>query len=490
VIVLAFAPLVGLWTYKVYWHPRPFWAHYYDPEAIYFYSGMEIVSRIVPSNVDNPGTPVQLLSAGIISFVGRDPFEFDRFRITGYWISGILSLGAAFLLARTILISLPLSLQVACLWSYFLSACSLEYATIWSPEALYYPVGVLALCLLVSACSRPTLASFLAAGLAVGLCCAVKFTFLAWVPALSLAFGVAGGPGWGKRLRCGIVGLAGVAMGFVLATAPVIHRYGKMLSWLWQMATRSGPYTSGVQEMPSLSLVLGNLRAAVLSAKLWHGFLLLTLVVVVAELIRLGRRGQLQRNWLALAAFAVTSIILSYALAARKLELRYLLPAGLSATFLLVVALRLYSARPPRWLQMALLVGTGFALCKGILLDVQCHALRIQECAASRRQIDETLDRLAKIKPAPIIVFSFRAPQPSLALRIMTGDARYHEAIGRRFPREGHLTWEGTADLTGTGADRWDFLVVEECRSHDLAIRLGPEIARAGDFVIYAPPAL
>ena len=55
---------------KLLLRPRPFWVHYYDPEVIYFIQGLHLLRGEVPTNIDHPGTPLQLLSALLGAITG------------------------------------------------------------------------------------------------------------------------------------------------------------------------------------------------------------------------------------------------------------------------------------------------------------------------------------------------------------------------------------------------------------------------------------
>ena len=107
ILFLALAPITGEWIYKVFINPRPFWVFYYDPETIYFYSGLELLNGQIPNNVDNPGTPVQLISAGLLTLIGRNPMNFDCFRVSAYVFSQILMILTCWVLLKTLLLRLP-----------------------------------------------------------------------------------------------------------------------------------------------------------------------------------------------------------------------------------------------------------------------------------------------------------------------------------------------------------------------------------------------
>jgi hypothetical protein len=332
VTVIAFAPLAIGWVYKEYVHPRPFWCHYYDPESIYYHAAQELARGQLPRNLDNPGTPVQMAGLGILAVTGNDPLAYSSFLAVAHPLAALLSFAAGLLLARRVFAGLPLPLQVAGLWVYFLCPQSLEYDNVWSPETFYFPVGSLFLVGLWDLARQETGARRLwTAGLALGLCCSVKLTFVAWVPAFLLALAVGNGVSThGRLFRVGH-GLAPTAGGFFLATLPVIAGYPYLVAWVWRLATHSGPYGYGPAAPPNLADTLANWRVVLESAKGWWLLFAVCLLVVLWSAARRAKQaGAAADGRLFLLTFALAALAASFVLVSRQVALRYLLPCSRS----------------------------------------------------------------------------------------------------------------------------------------------------------------
>jgi hypothetical protein len=488
------ATLVGMsptgidWLYKVYIWQRPFWVFFYDPEAIYFNAGLELLRGQSPANVDNPGTPLQILSALVLGFIGRSPLDFDHFRYVMYAVTALLSFAAAFLLTRTLLRELPFVLQVVALWLFFLCPQALEYFCIVSPESLYFPFAALTL----SAAwqwlrdPRPRWALLFAG--ALGFSCGLKLTFLAWIPSALLLLGLAPSVGGRQRIRFVGIGLAGIALGFLLATAIIIPRYPSMLGWLWGLASRSGEYGAGAAVAPDPRLILRHLGEAVASSKAWHiGLLASSLLLLPAWLRPKDSGGEAASMVRAFSAFAVTALLFSYVLAARHMALRYLLPTGMIGVLLFVLAVESHSWLCSWGVQIALLGLTGFLLSKAIATDLASHRTRIAAQLDLHDRIQCEIGRAADSEVPPVVVYGFRAPQPSFALRLLASDPGDLEIISRQFPREGHVDWHYRMNLIGVGS-AWDLLVIDEQYLQRLDEPVGRIVARVEQFVIVKAP--
>src|SRR5436190_9814058 len=145
VILIGVLPLLIDWIYRAVLRPRPFWAFDYDPEMIYVQEGLRILSGRAPANIDNPGIPVQVLTAAIEWYVGRSPERIDAIRLSGYVLGLLFAIGAAVLLERTLFRESPVPLAIAGLWTFFMAPAALEYQVLWSPEILYFAIGALTL---------------------------------------------------------------------------------------------------------------------------------------------------------------------------------------------------------------------------------------------------------------------------------------------------------------------------------------------------------
>jgi hypothetical protein len=476
------------WLYKVHLWPRPYWVFFYDPEAIYFYSGLEILRGQSPANVDNPGTPLQLLSALVLGFVGRSPLDFDHFRYVMYPVAGLVTIAAAFLLTRTLLRGLPVALQVVALWLFFLCPQALEYLGVVSPESLYFPFAAVVVTAAWQFLRDPQPRWVLLFAGAVGLACGLKMTFLAWVPAALILLGTAPSAGGVDRVRRVGSGMVGMVLGFVLATMIIIPRYPSMLGWLWGLATRSGQYGSGPQEAPDARQLLQHLAEAVYSSKAWHLVLLASLLLLVPAWLHRAnaKEGGLQRIR-AFSAFAVTALVFSYALASRHMALRYLLPTGMIGVVLFALAVESNSWLRSWGCQFVLVGLSGVLLAKAIVNDMESHRNRIAVQLSILERVQHELRSAAGTDAPCVVVYGFRAPQPSLALRLLASEPRDLEIIAREFPREGHVDWNYRVNLRGIG-EKWDLLVIDEQYLKSLVEPVGRVVARVEQLVIVSAP--
>lgn len=430
IVIAGILPLLVDWIYKVLLHPRPFWAFYYDPETIYVHDGLRLLSGRAPLNVDNPGTPVQLLTALIEFIAGRAPQSIDALRNAGYVVALLLVIGTGVLLERTLFRETPPLLAVAGLWTFFIAPAALQYQTIWSPEILFFPFGGLVLAALAARKSPMVI------GLCAGLCIATKFVFLAWVPALLIALAFER-----RRIRDVAAAAGGIVAGFLLATLPAAARYGDMARWLWRLATRTGPYGSGSTAVPAIDSAARAFFDFAMNAK---GWILWCAVVAIVLLIA-------RRRERSLIIFGVVAIASTIVMAMRTPNGRYLLPAALGVVVLSAAAKEIPHARAA--FVMALLLMT-----KAVVDDCRSHDRLIAFHRALRDGIDRSVASIRK--PGDIVVYGWRAPEPSFALRILATDEQWLEETKRLYPREGHFNdWMQQFHLP-KGARRWEILVI------------------------------
>ncbi|MDM8541587.1 hypothetical protein QUF90_10925 [Desulfococcaceae bacterium HSG9] len=464
ILFLALAPITGEWIYKVFIYPRPFWAFYYDPETIYFYSGLELLNGQTPNNVDNPGTPVQLISAALLTFIGRNPLNLDCFRVSAYIFSQVLMILMCWMLLKTLLLRLSPMLQISALQTFFLCSQSLEYNNVWSPEILYFPIGSL---VIISAWSQfnkgLSYHGSALIGFTLGLACAVKFTFLAWIPAMFLAvLIVRPAPDICKKYLPFALIVAAV-LGFLAATFVVASKYPYMFQWLWRLASHSGEYGTKQAEIPSMYELITNVFIAVRSSKAWHFWLFMNISLAGFALWRQRQNGDVLSNPMAsLLIFAVVAIIMSYILAARHMALRYLLPTGVCGMLIFAICSHLFLKHRSFKFQCIVCIVVALLLAKHITLDISTHQKRIHIAKKNQIKINASLSQCCNSTQKPIIIYGFRAPQPSFALRISTADnLNYLNIISKRYPYEGHINWHQQIVLP-VGADHWDCAVISK----------------------------
>lgn len=439
---LAALPLLVDWTWKAWIHRRPFWIFYYDPETIYFYEGLRILGGHAPHNVDNPGTTLQLLTAAIASLTGSSPLRFDAFRLPAYTIALLLSLGAIFLLRRTLFRKADPRWLVAGVWTFFLAPSALEYSAVWAAEIVYFPLAVLALAAVWRIDERASTAAL--AGAAIGLGLATKFLFVPWLVALIVMLVVA------RRWRHLVAAIGGAAAAFLAFTAVAAPRYRYMLGWLWQLATHSRSYGYGPKQAPELSSVIRDGASMALQAWPWIAWLALIVGTLIVRRTRMEGR----------ILFAVTAMSLGVLLAVRVpgADFKYLLPVS-AASIALVATME----RPP----FAAFAIAGVLVATSVGIDLWHHERKISEELQLRGDLDAAVHDFA---PHGVVVYSGRVPEPAFALRLETIDPAYLSQISAAYPSVGHYPqWEGRVFLPD-GATHWDLLVL-----HDSLLRRFPE---------------
>ncbi|HKO55646.1 MAG TPA: hypothetical protein VJ276_07175 [Thermoanaerobaculia bacterium] len=447
-VAIGLLPVLCVWVHKVLLHPRPFWITFYDPETLYFYNALRIATARWPLPLETPGGPVILMSVPLALLTGRTPLTFDAFRLLAYSLTFVLTIGTAYLLARVVLRDVPPILGAIAIFTFFAAPQALEYFTVWSPEAVYFVVGGVAAALIWRELREG--GSTLLAALAIGLCIATKFTFVAWVPAHLLALIVA------RRWRRIPVAVCGYVAGFVLFTIPIIPNYGAIFGRLFQFASRSGEYGSGSASLAPSSVLAG----AVASAKVWHAWLLL---IAIGAVIAAWRK----RKLLPLVVFGIAATVMTYAVAIRYMPPRYILANGVTAALLFAVAAHAVQRRDVLAAVCLLAVGVG---AKAIAGDLRTHRERLVEGVAAHHAIHAAV--------RGVVVYGWRAPEPSFALRILAYDDRWLRLIETRYPNDGHYNpWHGGIILP-QGVSSWNYAVLNDDDARSVP---GTRIGRVGD---------
>ena len=488
VTLVAFLILAVPWAYKVFIHPRPYWIEIYDPEMVYFYDGLALLNGELPRNTYHPGTPINLISAGINGLMGYGPFEIDKFRVFGYILAFILNMIVAFFLVRKLFRKLPPIIQVAGLWTYFLQPAALGYNNIWSPEMFYYPAGSLVLITLWGSNSKKlTYGRAGLIGLAVGLCCAIKFAFLCFVVALVIALLLDPRSNLEKKLKAAGTGLFGIFIGFIAGTIVVYPLYFEIFGWLWSFASHKGPYFSGSVGLPELTTILTNLRKAVFRDIAWNLWLVLNFCFLGFCLWRESlKRDKLSQRHAFLAIFAFTALMGSYALVIPKAgtSLRHLLPTAITAVLAFALAMQITPPRRLSKLKIPIIGLVALLMCANIAKDIYSHRKRIVEGNEIHQKIADTIKKLNSNKSQATIIYSYRFPQPSYALRFWANE-KYLRIIETRFPFEGHYNpWRHKIFLP-SNTSSWDYLII---RSDQIAMfpkPLGPILATVGRYSIF-----
>ena len=200
------------------------------------------------------------------------------------------------------------------------------------------------------------------------------------------------GRGWAERSHVAAVALFGVLV-------------GQHCGPFWQLGNRRGVGCGGAST-PSLSFLAGNLAQAVKSSRGWHLWLLLNSSVAIATVWgRLPGARHLPPRRTSWVVFAATGMMACYLLALRHLEIRYLLPTGLSAVIFFSAAGRVWARHP--WARAVIPLVAGLLLAKTMFADARAHLAPIAEEEGIRREIERVLVPLRDEKPGLVVAYSY-----------------------------------------------------------------------------------
>jgi hypothetical protein len=445
----AVLPLAIDWAYKAVVHPRPFWAFYYDPEAIYFYDGLRLLRGETPVNVDNPATLVQLLSAAILAPLRRSPFAVDAFRNAAYVVALALSALGVFVLMRTVLRDAPILLRLAAVWSYLSFPAVLEYNTVWSPDMLYLAVGSVGLAAAWAYFRRRSTRRAALFGAAIGFCVALKFTFLVWIVAMLLAIALL--RAWSEMAAA----VAGCVAGFVVTTLPVVNRYPDMARFLAKLFLHRGAYGNAPEaSLPGAPEIARGVARFVTAFWPWHLWTAAFLIAALVVLVMRGRSIATERR--SELVFILAAFVLPYVAAARQISPRYVIPSGLAAVALIGIAATTF--RWPRALQYTAFGAIAFVLATTWRGNIAAHDARIVNATRLQAAVRWVIGTRGVADP--VIVYSWRFPSPSYALRVLAPEDDFLREIERSFPREGDYNPFWRKLRLPAGSTGWDFFVI------------------------------
>lgn len=496
-------PFIGVWLMKVLVHPRPFWAHYPDPEMFFFYDGLRLHNGWPPANIDHPGTPIQLLAAAVMSLTGPHPLLVDRYRLGMYIVTGLLTIVALLLLVRSdVLRDVSPLLQIVALWSLWLAPASLRHLAIASPESLEIPFAALTIVAIVAFARDVSMPKAALCGAAIGACIGVKFVFLAWLLAAGFAALISGGANLRTRFRNAIViGVSSIA-GFAAATCAAAARWPDMVRWVISLSSRSRWYGTGPTGHPNPLVYIHTFAVAIGSAKTWHLWLLIAFAAMLILWLR-------NRRDAFLPLFCVAAVIVNYAMAAKGLlptadrsfgdiPYRYLLPVAFVA--LIAFAVACHKRAPARSLQIAITVVAAVLVFRATVGEVKATDAILADDNRARANIDSAI--AAVRHPGDVIVYG-SSPEPVYTLRFPTYDRRFlmqevvrsngadvgpvfNEAflrmVEQRYPDEGHY-YVNVVSLP-TGHRDWDLMVLSDETWPSSPAAQEVVVARPAGFVI------
>ena len=472
---IAFLPIILYWLFREYYSETSIWVFFDHIEVLYYISGIELSQGFIPSNVDNPGMPAQLISQILVGIIGVNPGKYEYFNHLAHLTLLLLSFLATVFLIHFAARNVDWRLRISCVWLFFSFSVSLTYLRVFGPEPFYYIVGVLSICALFNLArnvqKQATFSLFLF-GASVGALLSVKLTFLAWLPGLCL-ISVLAAPNLisyqsVKNLMSSVVG---VCVAFTLITYQIREAYPYMFGWVLKNAARDGTYGSGQASLPDLTQIAANWQTFIMSNKVWLVAISILIVLSVLQMFRIRKKSH-DKGKILVLTFIMTSVAFSLMLVMRSYQHRYMLPIGLCGVALLLN----YASVPPNkksiitWSVMFIFLGM---LLKSMSADYASHLQRQANSKAFTIEINAKLARqvgLLKLTD-PVIVYGWRVPHPALSLRQHPVKGDYLKKVDALYPSAGHYTpWvENNTFRLPNNKTHWDLAVVNSNYLADIA---------------------
>ncbi len=265
----------------------PYWVgSNLDPEYAYLLNALNILNGRAPAHIDHPGTPLQLLGAGVLwvsynlQSLGQAALpalnqqvlsqpEFYLGLMHGVLL-GLIALSLFLVGWLTWHLSQNLVLGLILQSAPLLTLANVNALSRMSPEPLLMALtqGMVALLLVYlfrPGCDRRVWFALSLGGL-YGLGMATKITFL------PLGLGLLLLPGLRRRLW----GLGMAIATFLLATLPIFSRYRQMQNWFTNLATHTGTYGTGAPGVIAPDQVGQNGLSLVTAEPIFFGLVLLS----------------------------------------------------------------------------------------------------------------------------------------------------------------------------------------------------------------------
>lgn len=466
--LLTFLPIFLFWYFREFIGIDSIWVFFDHIEVLYYVSGIEVAQGFPPSNVDNPGTPIQLISFVLVHLLGENPEYYEQFIFIAHLLLLALNFIASVFLIRYSNHKIDWQLKIAGIWLFFAFSVSLTYLRVFGPEPFYYIFGAASLTFLFSLAKSPdekTLLKLFFFGASIGLLISTKFTFLAWLPGLSLvAVLVANKMVSTESLRNLIVSLGGVFIAFFLITSSVSESYSYMFEWVLGNISRDGSYGSGNTMAPNLSVAVENWGNFIKSNRIWIAILLLIIVFTIKNQF-FSKSDLNNKSRHLLFAFAMTSIFFSLLTVMRSYQHRYMLPIGLCGVVLF------YNYAP--LLSKKSIIKKSFFTCavltlliKAMINEYNTHKHRILSSQSLMNKLNIKLEiqiKRAKVTN-PVIIYGWRMGHPALSLRQHPVKGNYLEKVDMLYPDTGHYTpWlEGGKFRLPKDQTHWDFAIIRD----------------------------
>lgn len=496
IVVLTIA---GYFVYTQWIEPVPYYAVKYDPEMQYLLNSLALFKGVPYAYIDHPGTPVEVI--GTLFLAGTRPITrglgelFIPFHLQRPEL--ILTILHAFItifsIASVVLLmtrSWPVRDWPSLLGgiglgiTYFAVMDPLSFQTLdwWTHNAFNLAFGtLLALAaLLRTRIPRPLSGlEVLKFAILAGLLVAVQLYFIAWafaVAAVLVLFTVFLERQWRRFLQVALQAGSGIAIGFAIGFAPVMHEFRRFFIWVENLIFHQGRYGQGEQGVISAGRLVDNLQW------LWNRgeviFILSGAAIVLLAVAMIQRRKEISKTpgWWAGSLGLLLSFLLLWALIAKHPGGNYLTSIAAMLPLLLMLGLDGYGEGKGRSRISSLTGGVLVVLFFASLFTaVQDHRGWVEQIkngeAAIEGRIEEFLDETGKTRRELTILWGYGVPSRCFALRFANayvGQGLLRDEIDEICPNEYmYDVWGGYVELPSAyepiAENRdWDIVVLPE----------------------------
>jgi|GEM_PF-6432574 len=312
-----------------------FW-QYSDPCYIYYFNGLHMIKGLPPTNVDHPGTPLQVLIYLIIWVfnIGRSAHdvltqgllnpEFYLYAVYFFllfssFVTSILLAGYVYHKTNdkvaALLTQLP-SLIFLVMPSFNANGyCVLPIVANVSPEPLFISImnifNLFFLKLYFSKGSPKELRNVLLLGISCGLGLAIKLNFFPVFVAALIAVA------WRRKALFIMI----VSVSFVFWTLPIIKQYHKMWGWIELMMSHTSRYGWGGEGFIDWSMYLRYVKYLIEAYWFFIGLAILLLLGSAVAIFRTKNNRSLIYLWAVSVGF-----LLQCAATAKYFSFHYLVP--------------------------------------------------------------------------------------------------------------------------------------------------------------------
>ncbi|MGE5340051.1 MAG: hypothetical protein ACM3SY_01100 [Candidatus Omnitrophota bacterium] len=306
-----------------------------DPDYVYLLNSSNMADLKKVGHIDHPGTPVQMLGAGVLRVVHlfsstKDNLHTDVLKRPEFYLNAINGV----LLALNFFMILLLGIGVYRLTGSLIQSLLLQFTpfliesaatgclTKVNPEPFLFLTGLLLVFFLVKwTRSDPHAFTFkepILCGMIMGLGIATKMTFL---PLAVIPFVVF------PKIKAKAVYFGSSILSFVMFTLPIINMYPKFFDWIMRLMTREGRYGTGKEQFIDWDACFKNTQQLLTENRFFTFVLGLSILVLLAGiLVPVLRKRFASSRYFKLIGAVILSDLLAMFMISKHTGQHYLLP--------------------------------------------------------------------------------------------------------------------------------------------------------------------